>query len=769
MEALTLNLTPGPQTRKRMKKIFADIDPASVTKLTITGTLTPEGFAYIRSQMGDTLQELDLSGVTASGPTNLNADTSTETCLFDGYTFNAFKCLTSIILPAAYSDENIFLYDCPCLTSLTIHPDNPLYTSEDGVLYNKDKTALIIFPEGRKGDYQLPASFEYINYDETDFPDLNAITVHPDNLNYSSENGILFNKEKTKLVRYPQGRKGDCFIPASTVEIQNRAFNGCCGITSFTVHPDNPEYTSENGVLFNKEMTELIKYPKGRKGEYIIPDTVETIEPGAFCDCTELTSIVIPDSMTEIEYGFEGCTGLTTVIISQSLTSISNTVFRGCTAFSAITVHPDNPEYSSEDGILFNKEKTRLACYPQGRKGDYVIPRSVEVIGHRAFAYCAGLTSVTIPDTVICIGDYAFYNCTGLTSITIPDSVFEIGSFSFAGCNGLTTLHISKSVVKVTLEYKQIFEEWYPLTFPHSVTVHPDNPIFASEDGVLFDRNKTELIRYPKLRQGDYKIPDSVIKIGKEAFQGCAGLTSVSIPNSVVEIGEEAFRNCSGLTWVYIPDSVIHIDCGAFCNCNLAAIDIPKSVIEITDSAYDRYDFFVKVHPGNPFYTSENGKLTEKKHHKKEAMKVFISGSISTGTLSQDHKAALEQVVEGNRTILIGDAYGVDKAVQKILAAQNYQQVIVYYSGEKPRNNIGNWQTKQIPNPENLTGRSRYQLKDKAMADDCESAIMFWDGKSKGTKANIDYMDDLGKYFLVWLPECLSRYNMERINNMVML
>ena len=639
MAAITLNLTSEPQTRTRMKKIFADINPASVTKLTITGTLTANGFAYIRSQMGDTLQELDLSGVTATGATDFNIGSVLHTYLFDGYAsdtyeYKEFKRLTSIVLPAAYSCENINLYHFPCLTSITVHPDNPFCISEDGVLYNKDKSELILFPCGRKGDFQLPASVENI-CDDTGFLALNAITVHPDNPEYSSENGILFNKEKTVLLQYPQGRKGDCFIPASTIDIRCCyfddpqvckgdgftastikflcvAFDSCYGITSFTVHPDNPVYTSENGVLFNKELTELIAYPKGRKGDYFIPDKVD-FGREAFFNCTGLTAVVIPDSITEIEFGFEGCTGLTTVIIPQSVTSIRNTVFEGCTALTAITVHPDNPEYSSEDGILFNKEKTGLVCYPQGRKGDYVIPSSVISIGDRAFMCSAGLTSVTIPDTVISIGDYAFYNCTGLTSITIPDSVFRIGCFSFSGCNGLTTLHIPKSVVKVAHELEATFGEWHPLTFPHSVTVHPDNPVFASEDGVLFDKNKTELICYPQLRQGDYKIPASVIKIGMESFQNCAGLTSVSIPNSVVEIGYKAFRYCTGLTWIYIPDSVIHIDWGAFRGCNLDAIAIPKSVIEITDWAFDEQDVCVKVHPDNPFYTSKVGKLTGKR------------------------------------------------------------------------------------------------------------------------------------------------------------
>ena len=130
-------------------------------------------------------------------------------------------------------------------------------------------------------------------------------------------------------------------------------------------------------------------------------------------------------------------------------------------------------------------------------------------------------------------------------------------------------------------------------------------------------------------------------------------------------------------------------------------------------------------------------------------MKVFISGSISTKLLSKNAIAYLEQIVEGAGTILIGDAHGVDRAVQQYLFEQNYQNVIVYFSGETIRNNIGNWQTKQISNPKNLTGRSRYQLKDKVMADDCDCGMMFWNLRSKGTKDNIDYMEKLGKYYLV--------------------
>ena len=150
-------------------------------------------------------------------------------------------------------------------------------------------------------------------------------------------------------------------------------------------------------------------------------------------------------------------------------------------------------------------------------------------------------------------------------------------------------------------------------------------------------------------------------------------------------------------------------------------------------------------------------------------MKVFISGSISTKALSKNAIAYMEELAERNRTILIGDAHGVDRAVQQYLSEQNYQNVIVYFSGETIRNNIGNWQTKHIPNPENLKGRSRYQLKDKAMADDCDCGMMFWNGKSKGTQANIDYMETLDKYYLVLGGKGLDGGNWHNINDMIIL
>jgi len=169
---------------------------------------------------------------------------------------------------------------------------------------------------------------------------------------------------------------------------------------------------------------------------------------------------------------------------------------------------------------------------------------------------CSSLISIVFPDSVIKFGHSAFYDCSRLTSINIPNSVEEIASNAFDGCTRLT-----------------------------SITVHPDNPFFSSKYGVLYNKNKTAIIKYPNGRKGtsgSFKIPNSVVKIERSAFEGCVGLTSIIIPDSVLKIERSAFEGCVGLTSIIIPDSVTYIVIDAFKGCKgLKHITIPDSVTEI--------------------------------------------------------------------------------------------------------------------------------------------------------------------------------------------
>ena len=174
-------------------------------------------------------------------------------------------------------------------------------------------------------------------------------------------------------------------------------------------------------------------------------------------------------------------------------------------------------------------------------------------IGEGAFGGCSGLTSVTIPNSVTFIGDYAFYGCDGLTSVTIPNSVTSIGDRAFDGCWNLTSVTIGNSVASIG---EGAFGGCSRLTV---INVDENNTAYFSIDGVLFNKSQTELILYPRRKQGAYTIPNSVTSIGRSAFRECSGLTSVNIPNSVTSIKDYAFEGCSGLTSVTIPNSVTSI------------------------------------------------------------------------------------------------------------------------------------------------------------------------------------------------------------------
>ena len=193
----------------------------------------------------------------------------------------------------------------------------------------------------------------------------------------------------------------------------------------------------------------------GDGGDIIIPDkingkAVTEIGERAFYSCPGLTSVTIPNSVTSIgNDAFFGCTGLTSVTIPDSVTSIGNDAFFGCTRLTSINVDKDNKNYTSENGVLFNKGKFLLIKYPEGKKGEYIIPDSVTSIGDLAFALCQGLTSVTIPDSVTYIGNSVFENCSGLTSVTIPDSVTYIGNYAFEDCTELTSVTIPDSVTSI--------------------------------------------------------------------------------------------------------------------------------------------------------------------------------------------------------------------------------------------------------------------------------------------------------------------------------
>ena len=321
-------------------------------------------------------------------------------------------------------------------------------------------------------------------------------------------------------------------IPDSVTEIHRYAF-GCQNLTTITANSANPVFASIDGVLFSKDKTELIKYPEGRRGDYVIPDSVTKIGRAAFFGCRGLTSITIPASVVEIGVrAFMRCSGLISIVIPDSATKIEDCAFNSCNGLTSI-----------------------------------VIPDSVTEIGGGAFLHCANLTSVIIPDSVTKINRSTFAYCGSLMSVVIPDSVTEIGTWAFRCCSALTSIVIPKSVTKIEQEFWGVF-----FRCTAAITVHPDNPAYSSENGVLFNKDKTKLLEFPQEWQGDYVIPSSVVEIGGGAFSRCTGLTSVFIPATVSEIRCHAFRDCPASVVVH-PDNLFFIsDKGKLANKKLKAV-----------------------------------------------------------------------------------------------------------------------------------------------------------------------------------------------------
>lgn len=500
------------------------------------------------------------AGITSIGDYAFDKYTELKTVtLSSGVTsigFHAFyNCsnMTSIVLPEGLTSIGGGAFNtCSSLESITL-PESLLTVGDDAFLHCDSITSLHIPAAltsfGGSGSYSTPCL------------SLMAYTVDPGNLYYSTDaEGVLFNKEGTRLLSYPAGREGAYVIPDGTTAIESFAFWNCPGVVSVEM-----------------------------------PDSLQTISVSAFLNCSALTAAIIPDGVTSIgSNAFKGnADGFTVTCGVGSCADkwcadngIARIYFRNGTLSSGFTWEQDDSNAlvisgTGELTVTDNELKTLVDAFSVE---EVIISSGITHIGEKAFYNCAGIKEVTLPDGITGIGRMAFYHCEDLYAINMPEGITSIGGYAFAGCLKLYDFYLPDSLLTVGNDALLNCNSLPSIYIPPQVSyfgdsgfhstpchgsnqyiVNANNPYFDTDtNGVLYDEDMSTLLSYPAGRLGGYVIPDGVTAIDAYAFTECDNLTSIWIPSSVTAIGNYAFYKCTGLTSITIPDTVTTIGYHAF-------------------------------------------------------------------------------------------------------------------------------------------------------------------------------------------------------------
>ena len=463
--------------------------------------------------------------------------------------------------------------------------------------------------------------------------------------------------------RIAPGAFSDCtalnriVIPASCTSIDESAFDTCYEI-AFEVSPDNPVYKSVDGALLTKDGAKLV-YAPGNVTTYTIPDSVTEIARYAFGAGQSL-----------------GTVKLASVTVSESVETIPESAF--AFGFGAVNVDEGNPNFSSENGVLYNKDRTELLHVPTTATA-FTVPDSVTRIGMGALSECAltsivfsdmgtlreigdqafwgsKLRSLTIPEGVESLGDEIAGCCESLTTIVFPETLTDLGGQGFTDCDALRRVEFHglppEGSTGVVL-YHDAAKGYYPASYAPAweavlnadgmwgegmpeyglyalaMAVYDDAPTGTMAQLEFAENGEgVTLVKVPASFSGALTIPATwrvargegeyvrlpVTAIAPGAFEGCTRLTAVVVPGSVKTVGDGVFAGCSALTAVTFQEGVGRLEGVVFSDCaKLAKVKLPASLTAIAHTPFLEAcpEIAFEVASDNPVYQSSGGALLD--------------------------------------------------------------------------------------------------------------------------------------------------------------
>ncbi len=417
--------------------------------------------------------------------------------------FQGCISLTGLFIPQSVESIGGGIFgDCDALQSVEIEDENNNFIFKDGILYDVKNGILVsavnsLIPEKVIVD-ECTKTIDY-----SAFADCNNL--------YEIEipQGVVNIGEKA-FARLDNLKNID--IPDSVTNITTLAFYRCNGLVSVQV--PGSVTAIKNGTF--RECNNLKKV--------ILNEGVTKIDGSAFIFCSSLEQIKLPQSLVSIGSGaFDNCTSLISVELPDNAI-ISSDTFKECKNLSDIVISDTNNNYIVKNGILYNKNMTRILCYPAGIKDtEFSVPDTVKTIGDFAFYGAKVLESVDIPDSVIAINTNAFGECSGLKEVVIPDSVTSMGEAVFYKCTSLEKVKLS---VNITSPNPAVFQYCSSL----KEVVLPESMKFISFFMFSYCKEITNIV-----------LPDKLNSVLRSAFQNCDNLKNITVPKNVTTIQDYAF------------------------------------------------------------------------------------------------------------------------------------------------------------------------------------------------------------------------------------